>query len=157
MLINQLMEQYLSAITVKHIIPQTEYPKWRKINQAGQPYWGVGDFCGIMTSFVNSDCDLTELEWNGNEVHISYSDNILSTLIHGLGIVSAWKMQLETEYTNTAFDIVLSIDEGDEDITPSVTIRFWAIRNHEHCINPLKQELEKFCQPVLMEQVNYIL
>ena len=150
------MERYLSAITAEHIEPQAGYPIWRKLNQAGQPYWGAGDFCGIVTSLVNDDYDLTELEWNGNEVHISYSDNISSMLIYGLVIVSALKTQLETEYSNTPFDIVLSIDEGDEDITPSITVRFWAVRNQEHFIKPLMQELERFSQPVLMEQVHYI-
>ena len=157
MILNKSMEQYLNTITVGHIEPQAEYPIWRKLNQAGQPYWGVGDFCGIVTSSVDGDCDLMELEWNGNEVHISCPDNIVNMLIYGLGIVSAWKIQLETEYTNTAFDIVLSVDEGNKDITPSITIRFWAIRNQEHYINPSMLELERFSQPVLMEQANYTL
>lgn len=60
-----------------------------------------------------------------------------------------------TQYTATEFDIVLSIDEGDEDIEPSITLCFWAVRNQEHCINPLIYELEHFSQPVLMEQANY--
>lgn len=44
--------------------------------------------------------------------------------MHGLGIISAWEKQLEIEYTNTAFDIVLSIHGGDEDVAPSITLRF---------------------------------
>jgi len=67
----------------------------------------------------------------------------------------SWKKQLEQEYTQIHFDILLSIDYGDEDINPSVTLRFWAIRGRYHYIEPSFAELHKFDQPVLMEQVNY--
>lgn len=156
MIVNAAMEGYLNQIKAEHIVSREEYPIWCQFNQVGQPFWGAGNFCGIATLFVDGDCNLTELEWIGNEVHIGCCDGILGTLIHGLGIVSAWKTQLETEYPYTAFDIMLSIDEGDEEVLPSITIRFWAIRNQEHYVNPSMQELEKFSQPVLMEQVNFV-
>jgi hypothetical protein len=37
---------------------------------------------------------------------------------------------------------MLSIDHGDEDVNPSVTLRFWAIREQYHYINPSFAELQ---------------
>jgi hypothetical protein len=72
-----------------------------------------------------------------------------------MAIIKEWKQSLEQQYPNIRFDILLSIDFGDEDIQPSVTLRFWTIRDGYHFIIPSVAELEKFAQPILMEQVNY--
>jgi hypothetical protein len=42
-----------------------------------------------------------------------------------------------------------------KDVPPSVTVRFWAVRDNEHMISPSVNELERFSQPVLMEQVSF--
>lgn len=148
------MEGYLCAVSAERIEPKPEHPILCRLDSSGRPYWVLGETCALDSS---ADDDLTELEWNENEVRVGGCGDIIGALTHGLGIVSAWRRQLEAEYPDTAFDIVLSIDEGDEDIAPSVTLRLWAVRDHEHYILPSSSGLEAFSQPVLMEQVNYSL
>ena len=155
MICNTDMEQILSDITMKDINPRTEYPVRKKINHAGQPYWGVDDFCGLDKSSVEASVNLTDLEWDGNEVYLAHTTDILELVKYGLGIIFSWKKQLERKYPQIPFDILLSIDRGDEDVSPSVTLRFWAIRNRYHYIEPSSSELQKLKQPVLMEQINY--
>lgn len=155
MIYNTDMERILSDITMKDINPRTEHPVFMKTNLAGQPYWGVDNFCGIDKTPIDGSVNLTDLEWNGNEIYLSHTTDILDLLKHGLGIVMSWKEQLEREYTQIHFDILLSIDYGDEDVNPSVIVRFWAIRERYHYIDPSFAELQKFEQPILMEQVNY--
>lgn len=51
----------------------------------------------IRMESVWSQEDYTMLEWDGNEVIINDSANILSMIIYALGIVTAWKKQMETD------------------------------------------------------------
>jgi hypothetical protein len=41
-----------------------------------RPYWGTGDFCGMGGLVPGRGCDLTQLEWDGNEVNIDGFQNI---------------------------------------------------------------------------------
>ncbi|MDO5293377.1 MAG: hypothetical protein Q4F05_11565 [bacterium] len=116
---------------------------------------GVGDFCGLSDKVIESNCNLTDLEWDGNEVYIYNSEDIEELVINGLKIIIAWKIQMEKEYMDIPFDIFLSIDTGDEEISPSATLRFYVVRNGEHYIIPSQKELDEFEHPVLMEQINY--
>lgn len=149
------MEQILLGIPMTEINPRTNYPVWKKTNRIGQPYWGVDNFWGIDSAPVEESINLADLEWAGNEICLTHTDDILSLVKYGLGIIISWKQQLELEYPQIPFDLLLSVDEGDEDIDPSVTLRFWAVRNQYHYIEPSFVELQKFIQPVLIDQVNY--
>lgn len=148
------MKQALDKIPIDNIQSHKGYSVWQKSNQAGQPFWGVDPFCGLAKTTPKYDCDLTALEWDGNEVRIVAS-SISDMIIDALGIILAWKEQMESNYADTPFDVLLSVDYGDEEVTPSVTLRFWAVRNQNHYVTPSATVLEKFSQPVLMEQVNY--
>ena len=154
MLANSSMKKILEHISIDHIKFQENYTIWKKINQNGQPYWGVGEFCGLAVAANNGDRDLTELEWDGNEINIDDFDDILSGVVCGIGIAFAWKIQMERDYADTVFDIILSVDVGDEDVSPSVTLRFWAVREAMHYVFPSLSALQKFSQPVLMVQAN---
>ena len=77
-----------------------------------------------------SDYDLMDLEWQGNELYINDTTDVSKLLLSGLETMATWKKQMETDYSETPFDIILSLDEGDEDVPPSITLRFWAVRNH---------------------------
>ncbi|MGM9601098.1 MAG: hypothetical protein ACI3W5_05890, partial [Faecousia sp.] len=46
------------------------YPIWHKTDTAGRVYWGVASFWGMDKHPVTSDRDLSQLEWDGNEVHL---------------------------------------------------------------------------------------
>lgn len=76
-------------------------------------------------------------------------------LSEALSLVLDWKLQLEKGYANISFDIVLSVDEGDEDILPSVTVRFYAVRDYYNYISSEFDNLESISQPILIHQVNY--
>lgn len=52
------------------------------------------------------------------------------------------------EFKKTSFDIVLSVDLGDEDVSPSTTIRFYAIRDEYHIIE--YDALEEYNKPMLI-------
>lgn len=56
------------------------------------------------------------------------------------------------EFKETAFDIILSVDLGDDEVTPSSTVRFYAIRDHYHIVD--LDRLEEYSQPLLIMQIN---
>ena len=154
MIANTIMNNMLSEILMSDIYPINHYPIWEKKSSSGFLYWGSGHFWGVDKQLIGANDDLTDLEWNGNEIRIDDIHDVLILVKQGLGIIFAWKIQMEQEYPKTAFDILLSVDEGDKEISPSVTLRFWAVRNGEHYVQPSTETLEGFCQPVLIEQVN---
>lgn len=103
------------------------YHIWQKQNDKGEWYWGVGNFCGLAKSLVQATgADLTELEWEGNEYYITQEQDLWAC---ANAVVIHWKKQMETEFPETTFAILCTWDTGDTDVTPSVTLRFWAIRN----------------------------
>ena len=71
MICNTDMEQILSVITMKDISSRADYPVRRKTNQTGQPYWVVDDFCGLDQASVEPSINLTDLEWDGNEINLA--------------------------------------------------------------------------------------
>lgn len=155
MIVNVAMENILADISLDDVHVISDYPIWEKKTLTGLPYWGTGDFCVIDEQPISENRDLTALEWDENEIYISGMNNILELVKQGLGIILVWKTQMKQEHSETSFDILLSVDEGENDVSPSVTLRFWAIRNGIHYVEPAAEILQKFSQPVLMEQVNY--
>ncbi len=157
MIYNSLMAELLSSVSPDSVQPQNNYPIWQSSDLSGRPFWGTGSFCGLSATPPAPGSDLTDLEWAGNEVHLSLCDfsSVQELLLYALGIVKTWKNQMETEFPPVPFDILLSVDEGDGQIIPSATLRFWAVRNNEHFVSPSLLNLESSSQPVLMEQANY--
>ena len=163
---NSKMEALLKQISLNKLPSVESAPIWEKKNYIGESFWGVSDFCGLLGSKPSSiqGRNLTDLEWDGNEIVINrweLKDDIIDTtqiiidvVSEGLALVFDWKLQLN-EYADIDFDIVLSLDEGDEDILPSATVRFYAVRDSYHCISTEFKSLESFSQPVLIEKVNY--
>lgn len=148
---NAPMKPYLAELNLEDIRPLNEVPVQRRDSAAG-PYWTAGDFCGLAKSDISPDCDLTRLEWMGNEIRLDEPPGAANLLMLGLGIAAGWKCQMEREFSETQFDICLSIDEGSEDIPPSVTLRFWAVRDGEHYSLP--NALEGSTDPGLFIFVN---
>ncbi len=126
----------------------------KRQNEAGAPYWCVSDFCGMDAAVPSADTDLTELEWNGNEFMLDMSDSIPDLLNAGLLLLIRWKEQMEREFPETPFDIVLSVDEGEDGVPPSVTLRFYAVRDGVHYVEPTQESMDGFAQPILLETVN---
>jgi hypothetical protein len=167
MICNKKMEELLKQIDQNELPIVKALSIWVKKNDIGETLWGVGNFCGCVGKKPTSvhGKKLTDLEWDGNEFNINRWEadktNIKTSCIlrdvvsEALSIVMEWKSQLKKEYAETSFDIVLSVSEGDSDISPSATIRFYAVRDSYNYIYPDANNLEKFSQPILMEQVNY--
>ena len=64
-----LLEQY--KIDDVHLISQdNSYPIWQKEDAIGRKYWGVSNFCGLDRKQIKSTQDLSQLEWDGNEIHL---------------------------------------------------------------------------------------
>jgi hypothetical protein len=129
---------------------------YEKVNSKGETYYCINNFCGLNKKrYVEySGIDLTNFEWDGNEVYICIDteSEIYSTLKVGLIAVNSWKNILKLKFPQVQFDIVMSISDGIEfRITPSITLRLYAIRNEYHYVEA--DSIENFTQPVLIEQV----
>lgn len=148
MICNRKMEELLEQIDQNDLPIVNDLAIWVKKNVIGEMLWGVGNFCGCIDkkpiSFHGKK--LTDLEWDGNETiinrwdadksNIKISDILLDVLRESLSIVKVWKYQLEREYAETCFDIVLSVDKGNPDVLPSTTLRFYAVRDFYKYIDP---------------------
>ncbi|MBQ8287491.1 MAG: hypothetical protein IJX76_01820 [Clostridia bacterium] len=127
----------------------------KRRNVAGAPYWRVADFCGMDAAAVlSADADLTALEWDGNEVMLDMADSIPVLLNAGLLLLYQWKEQMTRDFPETPFDILVSVDEGKDGVSPSVTLRFYAVRGGMHYVEPTQEAMDGFAQPVLIQQVN---
>ena len=149
------IETVLQKIKLETIECDHSYPITEKTTVAGEPYWGIYvikedallQFAGIQ---------LTDHEWSINEVYICDSENVAELVTKGLRIAKAWKSQMDEHWSSIPFDVLLSVDYGDSEISPSVTLRFWAVRNNYHYILPQKENLDKFkTNAVMIECVNY--
>ena len=134
------------------------YPIWKKRDQAGRPYWGVSDFWHLDQNGVPASEDLSQLEWDGNEVHLDANaeDQIPGILKDAFGIIMAWMRQLEQEEPNTPFLILASYDDGEEIVNKedfpdgcySITFRFWAPRGGNTVVD--LSSFEDWEQPALL-------
>ena len=66
-------------------------------------------------------------------------------------IIEQLKVQMLNEFKKISFDIVLTVDPWDEDVSPSATIRFYAVRYEYHIIECY--ELEDYNQPILIYNI----
>ena len=134
------------------------YPIWKKRDQAGRPYWGVSDFWHLDQNGVPASEDLSQLGWDGNEVHLDTNaeDQIPGILKEAIGIIKAWMRQLEQEEPNTPFLILASYDDGEELVNKedfpdgcySITFRFWAPRGGNTVVD--LSSFEDWEQPALL-------
>ena len=131
-----LLEQY-KIDDVNLVSQDSSYPIWQKEDTVGRKYWGVSNFCGLDKEQIKPTQDLSQLEWDGNEIHLDAQtdEEVKTLLVKAVGILLYWKNVLEHQYPETRFYIFASYDNGDmlildEDELPtrSVTLRFWADR-----------------------------
>ena len=157
---NKAMKLLLQQQKIEiHDVPAINaYPIWKKQDQAGRPYWGVSDFWHLDQNGVPASEDLSQLEWDGNEVHLDANaeDQIPGILKDAFGIIKAWMRQLEQEEPNTPFLILASYDEGEELVNKedfpdgcySITFRFWAPRGGNTVVD--LSSFEDWEQPALL-------
>ena len=149
-------------INVDDISADNAYPIWKKRDQAGRPYWGVSDFWNLDQNRPTSSEDLSQLEWDGNEVHLdAYAeDQIPGILIESIGIIKAWMQQLEHEEPDMLLLILASYDDEGElvnredfpDGCYAITFRFWAARGENTVVN--LASFEDWEQPALLAVCN---
>ena len=109
-----LLEQY--KIDDLHLISQdNSYPIWQKEDTIGRKYWGVSNFCGMDRKQIKSTQDISQLEWDGNEIHLDAQtdEGVKSLLTTTVGILLYWKRVLEYQYPETQFYVFASYDNGD--------------------------------------------
>lgn len=160
MIYNKDMDNYLKQIAINYEFNMSSDNNSLRILQGtncfGEHFFYLEHNCCNVNNktFINSTGeDLTQLEWDCNEIYINDSEDIMTLLQTGLFTVKLIKTILETESSSQAFDIIMSIDEGEESVLPSVTIRFYAIRNNNYFIS--HDDLNLDAQPILIESVNY--
>ena len=155
-----LLQQY--KIGIDDVAVKNAHPIWKKQDHAGRPYWGVSDFWNLDQNRPTSSEDLSQLEWDGNEVTLdAYAeDQIPGILKDSIGIIKAWMLQLEHEEPNMPFLILASYDDGAElvnrenfsDRCCSITFRFWASRGGNTVVN--LASFENWEQPALLVACN---
>ena len=158
MVYNKEMEKYLSQITTDYKLREPSDGKELSILQGknciGDPFFYLEDNCCNVSDKDTINLtgeDVTQLEWDCNEIYINNSEGRICLLQTGLNIVKSIKDILEIKCPLQAFDIVMSFDEGDGfDVLPSVTVRFYAIRNNNTFISHDKLDLERFINAKLI-------
>lgn len=122
------------------------------LNCNGEPYFYLEDNCCNLNENSNIEYSkemLTKLEWDCNELYISGSKDVRRLLQTALGRVKSIETILKTQYPLYSFDIIMSIDDDTEfEVSPSITIRFYCIRNDYYYVT--HNELEEFSQPILI-------
>ena len=129
---------------------------YEKMNSEGEAYYCINNFCGLNKNGILKylDTELTDFEWDGNEVHICINNEkeIYPVLKVALIAINSWKNILKYKFPNVEFDIVMSISDGIEfEGAPSATLRIYAIRNEYYYIE--LDKIEEFKQPILIERV----
>lgn len=121
----------------------------KKISVKGEYFYCIKEGFCLSCDNVNLVKDqLSDFEWEGNEIYLSSDDSLDKVLKQALIIIEQLKTQMMSEFRKIYFDIVLSVDLGDEDVSPSATIRFYAIRDEYHIIE--YDALEEYNQPMLI-------
>lgn len=152
MIINELAKNLFDCSSIDDISPDNEYNVWGKTDSYGRDYYGVANFWNVDNN-IKEDCDLSWLEWDGNEVNIDNEicDDISSLFRKTVGIIKSWESQLKELCPEGQFAILASYDDGSDLIEESdpyfgFTLRFWKIREGQ---GP-DIRIEEQTQPVMM-------
>lgn len=163
MRINKSMKKLLQQLAIESvdkIPPDYSYPIWEMKDSAGRPYWGSSHW-NLDHASVDGDCDLSRLEWDGNELYLDAKSeqHIPEILEKAIGILSGWKAELQSDYPNTHFVLFASYDDGEEQIldesekpVQSVTLRFWADRGSNTVVN--LSCFDEWEQPAFVDSCN---
>ncbi len=135
---NQLAQNIFDFSGTEDFPPIDEYPIRKKPDPFGRSYFGVCHFCD-MDIHIEKDCDLSWLEWDGNEVYLSGNDKE-ALFRKAIGIFKSWQAQLQSQFPEDQFAMLASFDDGSllfepesesdhqSDLHQSFTLRFWKIR-----------------------------
>ncbi len=156
MIYNKKMETYINEISkINQITIDGSTSIRQGLNCNGEPYFYLEDNCWNLnenSKIKHSKEMLTQLEWSCNEIYISGSKDAKCLLQTALLRVKSIETILKAQYPLYSFDIIMSIDDGTEfDVLPSITVRFYCIRDNDYYI--AHNELEEFSQPILIKSI----
>ncbi len=148
---NFAMERVLARVYRNGVTPACAERIWQRKTLDGNPFWGIGNFCGLsVDGVVQYGKDLTDLEWAGNELFFSqdHQEDLERQIV---AAYLALKQQLEEEFSDWVFDLVVSVDEENH----TGNIRLYGIRDSYHYVEPTRENLRRFQnEAILVETVN---
>lgn len=155
MICNSKMQSFIKDIDISNITPKNYYSIFEKENSNNEKYWVISNETDCtLCKTVSVEKNLTEFEWDNNEIFISNSMDIKEVLNLALKMFVSLKKILEENYSYQKFDLVLSLSEKDDDVAPSANIRFYAVRNGYRIIDIENIENYK-SESILVELVNF--
>lgn len=155
MIFNELAKKLFDCTAIDDISPDNEYIVWQKTDLYGRDYYGVGNFWNIVRKDedIEEECNLSWLEWDGNETNIDneFSDKVDLLFEKTISVMKSWQLQLKELCPDGRFAILASYDDGSALIEESepyfgFTLRFWKIREGQ---GP-DISIEEQNQPVMM-------
>ncbi|MEI0567533.1 hypothetical protein [Brachyspira pulli] len=155
MICNSKMQSFIKDIDISNITPKNYYSIFEKENSNNEKYWVISNETDCtLCKTVSVVKNLTEFEWDNNEIFISNSMDIKEVLNLALKMFVSLKKILEENYSYQKFDLVLSLSEKDDDVAPSANIRFYAVRDGYRIIDIENIENYK-SESILVELVNF--
>ncbi|MEI0486562.1 hypothetical protein [Brachyspira intermedia] len=148
------MKELLSDIDLSSIEIKNYYSIFERENSENEKYWVISnetDCTLCSTSFVGKN--LTDFEWENNEIYISNSLNVKEVINLALKMFMSLKRILEENYPYQKFDLILSLSKKEDDIPPNANIRFYAVRDNFRMVD-LENIEDNKSEAVLIETVN---
>ena len=152
MIINELAKNLFDCSSIDDISPDNKYNVWGKTDSYGRDYYGVANFWNADNN-IKEDCDLSWLEWDGNEVNVDneVSEDTSILFRKTVGIIKSWELQLKELCPEGQFAILATYDDGSDLIEESdpyfgFTLRFWKIREGQ---GP-DIKIEEYNEPVMI-------
>ena len=152
MITNAKMKKLISGIDLSNIELKSYYSVFERENSNNEKYWVISNESDCsMCCAVSKEINLTNFEWDNNEIYIANSRDIKQVLNLSLKMFMSLKKILEENYPYQVFDLILSI--SDSNTLPSANIRFYAVRDGFRIIDIENIENYK-SDAVLIETVN---
>ena len=118
MICNSKMQSFIKDIDISNITPKNYYSIFEKENSNNEKYWVISNETDCtLCKTVSVGKNLTEFEWDNNEIFISNSMDIKEVFNLALKMFVSLKKILEENYSYQKFDLVLSLSEKDDEET----------------------------------------
>ncbi|ELV04752.1 hypothetical protein [Brachyspira hampsonii] len=154
MIANAKMKELISDIDLSNIELKNYYSVFEKENYQNEKYWVISNEsdCTMCKAPANIG-NLSNFEWDNNEIYIANSLDIKQVLNLSLKMFMSLKKILEENYHYQVFDLILSVSEMKDDIAPNANIRFYAVRDNFRIID-LENIDDYKSEALLIETVN---
>ena len=110
MISNKKMKELLSDIDLSNIELKNYYSVFERVNSNNEKYWVISNESDCsMCCAVSKGINLTNFEWDNNEIYIANSRDIKQVLNLSLKMFMSLKKILEENYPYQKFDLILSL------------------------------------------------